>query len=210
VSTNEQPRVGEFSKARLEAFSDGVVAIAITLLVLELHTPVPVHDSLLRGLLHEWPSFTAYVVSFFAVGAFWINHHQFFLPIKRVDYGLVLWNLVLLLCVSLWPFTTKVLAEYLHTGEHLSGAAAIYIGGYFALGVSWAATYLHVQRAGLFDSEDSGDVVHLKRWRNYGGPIGYGSAMIVALFSPYAGLIIATAVLIYYFLPARLARTSGA
>src|SRR5690242_2100805 len=97
---------------RLEAFSDGVFAIAITLLVIELHVPTG-HEGLVRGLEHEWPRYLGYFVSFAFIGGVWIAHSNMTRFLKAVDPELMRLNLILLLFVSFLPFTTAVAATHL-------------------------------------------------------------------------------------------------
>src|ERR1700719_738466 len=99
--------------SRIEAFSDGVFAIAITLLILEIKVPHRNQGPLAAGLIDQWPSYVAYLLSFFFVGIIWLNHHRMFTLIKKSDDGLMLLNLLLLLGVSVVPFPTAVLAERL-------------------------------------------------------------------------------------------------
>src|SRR5215470_9469621 len=96
------------SAGRLEAFSDGVLSIAATLLVLELHVPES-GDNLGAALLAQWPSYAAYVVSFITIGIIWVNHHQLFALVRRVDRTLLFLNLALLMVVSVLPFPTAIL-----------------------------------------------------------------------------------------------------
>jgi uncharacterized membrane protein len=103
-------------KGRAEAFSDGVLAVAITLLVLDLHTYPSGHGSLAHQLGENWPSFVAYVVSFLVIGVIWVNHHALFTLIERVDRVLLFENLILLMFVTTLPFTTSTLADYVHLG----------------------------------------------------------------------------------------------
>src|SRR6201995_5496749 len=103
-------------KGRLEAFSDGVLAVAITLLVLDLHASVGQKDaeghvlSLWDQVHEQWPAYLAYLISFFVIGVIWINHHALCALLVRVDRALLFYNLVLLLWVSTIPFTPSVLA----------------------------------------------------------------------------------------------------
>src|ERR1700759_1438633 len=99
------------SPSRLEAFSDGVFAIAITLLVLDLGVPEPGSGSLGHELLAQWPSYASYVISFLTIGIIWINHHAAFGRLRVVDHSILIWNLALLMTVSVLPFTTRLMAE---------------------------------------------------------------------------------------------------
>jgi len=100
------------SKTRLEAFSDGVFAIAITLLVLELAVRPP--GTPLEQVLHAWPSYLAYVVSFLTIGAAWLGHNEMTDRLERADQILLRVNLLLLLVVVFLPFPTRLVAESLH------------------------------------------------------------------------------------------------
>jgi uncharacterized membrane protein len=104
-------------RGRLEAFSDGVLAVAITLLVLDLHVDAGEgKPSLVHQLGALWPQISAYVVSFLVIGVIWVNHHALCLLLGRVDRGLVFVNLMLLLFVTTLPFTTSVLADFIRDG----------------------------------------------------------------------------------------------
>jgi uncharacterized membrane protein len=111
--TDEEParRPRQFRTNRLEAFSDGVFAIAITLLVLEISVPAGAETHLLRAVLDQWPSYLAYVVSFSTIGAVWVAHSAITEYLVGADLGLVRLNLLPLLVVSFLPFPTKLLAE---------------------------------------------------------------------------------------------------
>src|SRR4051812_39313370 len=98
------------STNRLEAFSDGVFAIAITLLVLEIHVPKPGHGgSLGHELAAQWPSYAAFVISFLTIGIIWINHHAMVRRLRVADPSILIWNLLLLMTVSVLPFTTALM-----------------------------------------------------------------------------------------------------
>ena len=114
------------STGRLEAFSDGVFAVAITLLVLNLTVPEVASGGLWNGLQKEWPRFASYVVSFLVIGIIWVNHHGLFRQIVRVDRILLFFNLILLMSVVLIPFSTGLLARYITAGANSHVAAAIY------------------------------------------------------------------------------------
>ena len=96
--------------SRIEAFSDGMFAIAITLLILEVKVPVPAEGHLAQGLVKQWPSYLAFVLSFVYIGVMWMNHHRMFTHIRRSNDTLLVLNLLLLLGVTAVPFPTAVLA----------------------------------------------------------------------------------------------------
>jgi uncharacterized membrane protein len=174
------------SKARLEAFSDGVFAIAITLLVLEVKVPsADSGHSLAHGLLELWPSYAGFSVSFITIGIIWVNHHAVFATVKSVDRTLLFKNLLLLLTVSFIPFPTAVMAEYLRadSGENL--AAAFYAGWFFVMGVAFRQIWPHAARD----------------WASRVGPALYLAAAAVAFLSAYVSLAVCAALAIYYALP---------
>src|SRR5204863_6829827 len=112
---------------RLEAFSNGVFAIAITLLVLEMKVPHDAGLGLGRALLDGWPSYFGFLTSFATIGIMWINHHRIFRLVGRIDHTLLILNGLLLLGVTFVPYPTAVLATYLgHPGDRI--AAAFYSG----------------------------------------------------------------------------------
>jgi uncharacterized membrane protein len=133
---------------RVEAFSDGVLAIAITLLVLDLRVPArdTLQGSLAEALAREWPSYAAYVTSFLVIGIIWINHHAVFQLIDQVDRMLLFVNLLLLMSVAAIPFTTSLLAEYLTAGRDARTAAAVYSGVMLAMAVAFSAIYARAAR----------------------------------------------------------------
>jgi uncharacterized membrane protein len=174
------------SKARLEAFSDGVFAIAITLLVLEIKVP-PAHGghSLAHGLLDLWPSYAGFSVSFITIGIIWVNHHAVFATVDSVDRTLLFKNLLLLLTVSFIPFPTAVMAEYLRadSGENL--AAALYAGWFFVMGIAFRQIWPHAAR----------------NLASRVGPGLYLTAAAVAFLNAYASLAICASLALYYALP---------
>src|SRR5258708_37257188 len=96
----------------IEAFSDGVIAVAITLLILDIHVP-NVQTGLLKALLNQWPSYLGYVTSFLIITIFWANHHNMFRHIHQVDYPLLLINALFLMCIAFIPFATALLTKYI-------------------------------------------------------------------------------------------------
>ncbi len=137
------------SSRRLEAFSDGVFAIAITLLVLDLVVPAR-EETAAHGLAHalasEWPAYFAYLVSFLAIGIIWVNHHAVFDRVRFVDRRVLFANLFLLLMVSLIPFPTRLLAEYLTAADGSHVAAAVYSATMLLMGVSFGLLWASLTR----------------------------------------------------------------
>jgi uncharacterized membrane protein len=114
-------------RGRLEAFSDGVLAVAITLMALNLMVAGPGYGPLAHQLADKWPAFVAYLISFFTVGIIWVNHHALVSTIVTVSRLLLFLNLVLLLFVVMVPFATATVADYLaHGGFDAQVAVAVY------------------------------------------------------------------------------------
>jgi uncharacterized membrane protein len=132
------------SKGRLEAFSDGVFAIAITLLVLTIPQP---SLSRYRDLAHElwktWPSLAAYTVTFAVIGIMWLNHHSVFTHFARADRGLVFWNLFLLFSVALLPYPTGIFGTAISKGQGERVAAFVYSVLMFLNACAWAGLWLY-------------------------------------------------------------------
>ena len=135
----------EKETARIEAFSDGVFAIAITLLILEIKIPNVGSGALSQQLIRQWPSYFAFVVSFAFIGIMWINHHRLFTHIKRSDNTLLFLNLQLLLGVTAVPFPTAVLAQHLGTANQRT-AAILYHGTYFVIAIFFNVLWGYARR----------------------------------------------------------------
>lgn len=186
---------------RIEAFSDAVFAIAITLLVLEIKVPHP-STTLGRSLINLWPSYLAYTISFIVLGAIWINHHAMFQHISRVDQLLLFFNILFLMSVAFLPFSTAVLAQTLHDRESVSLATAFYGGTLTVLGIlvniKWR--YAAHKRRLIGDHVPDSDI---KRYghRLLTGPVSYGIAALIALIAPWLALTLYVAVNVYYLWP---------
>jgi uncharacterized membrane protein len=190
------------STTRLEAFSDGVIAVAITLLILDLHVP-DVSHGLGHALLRQWPSYAAYVTSFITIGIIWINHHAAIGRLREIDHGIMTINLLLLMSIVLLPFTTSLMSSYLKRsqGEHL--AAAIYSASLLVMGILFLALnrYVLVARSRLLATEIPAQRRRRIVMRNVAGIGPYAVATALAPVSPYATLAICFAVAAYYALP---------
>lgn len=192
-------------KGRLEAFSDGVLAIAITLLVLEIKVPVPVGGGLnLPGeLAAQWPSYVGYVVSFATIGVVWINHHATLHRVQTVDHTLIILNLVLLMTTCVIPWTTALLAGYLSQPHGARLAAVIYAGSFLVLTGSFylLQRYVLFGRGRLIGGQvDTATRTRVER-RNRLGLLPYALATAVGIYSAYVTLAICALIAVYYALP---------
>lgn len=188
---------------RLEAFSDGVMAIAITLLVLDLKVPPHAEASahgLAAALGHEWPSYAAYLVSFLVIGIIWINHHAMFTQVRRVDRAVLFTNLGLLMVVSLIPFPTRLLADYLTSdGSDASVAAAAYSATMLGMAVAFTGLWWAITRdAGLLHEhlDRAAGRAALRRFSL--GLVVYGGCIGLAFVNAYATLAVHGALALYY------------
>ncbi|MEC3952908.1 TMEM175 family protein [Nocardia sp. CDC153] len=145
ASTEDVP-ARPLSASRVEAFSDGIMAIAITLLVIDIRLPEERGD-LLKQLLGLWPSYLAYLGSFATIGVVWLTHHSFFAGIRQVNGQLQVGNLLLLFCVAFLPFPTTVLAHHLEDGGRNAGiATAFYFLTAAVQAVAWIIMWTAVRR----------------------------------------------------------------
>jgi len=199
TSGMEKPS-GEKETGRLEAFSDGVFAIAMTLLVLELKVPHPATVSsraFSAALAAQWPSYVSFITSFFTVLVMWVHHHVIFRLVKRVDARLLFANGFLLMLVTVVPFPTAAIAEYLKTPA-APAACAFYAGVFFAIAIAFYLLLLAAFRDSMLDPRASHARIARFR-RNYRlGPPLYLAALIAAPFSPLLSLGICTALWIFW------------
>jgi uncharacterized membrane protein len=191
------------STNRLEAFSDGVFAIAITLLVLELHVPKPASGELGHELLAQWPSYVAYIITFITIGIIWINHHAAFSRLRSVDHSILMLNLLLLLTVSVLPFTTALMAAYLKEGEGERLAAGIYGASFLVMGGVFVLTNRQIllRRPQLLNEPIASETARRLLYFAALGQIPYVLAVALALVSPYVTLAICALTAVYYSLP---------
>jgi len=188
-------------RGRLESFSDGVFAVAITLLALNLTVAGPGHGRLLNLLGHSWPAFAAYVVSFFTIGVIWVNHRSLFSGLARVDRVLLFLNLLLLLFMVAIPFTTATLSDYLRRGgENAHIAAALYGLVMTGMGISFALIFNWAIRRGLMIETMTKKARRDAQLRFGLGMVVYIIATGVSFLSAPAALVCYGAVAAYYVL----------
>ncbi|WP_425828047.1 TMEM175 family protein [Streptomyces fractus] len=198
---NEPKGQGSGDSGRLEAFSDGVFAIAITLLILEVEVPHVEHgESLWRALGQQWPSYAAYVVSFLVIGIIWVNHHQVFSHVIRVDRPLMFLNLLLLMIVAALPWPTALLAEYLRSDDAAAHtAAAVYSFTMVAMSLAFQALWWHLTRSGhLFHPRVDPEGARGTRARFALGSLGYPATVALAFVSAPLTLAAHAVLALYY------------
>ena len=183
---------------RVEAFSDGVFAIAITLLILA----VGIEEALAEGhvadhLLDIWPAYLAYAVSFVTVGIMWVNHHLVFRQFARVDRPLLLLNILLLMMIAFTPYPTRVVAEAAHTAADRRAAALLYGITMTLTAICFFAVWIYGSRRLLRADADRREVTGITRSYLPGTPL-YATATLLALVSPIASLIMFATLALFY------------
>jgi len=202
LAVGDDPRMDASGTSRLEAFSDGVFAIAATLLVLEF--AIRSHGDLGHQLLHLWPAYLAYATSFLTIGIIWMNHHFCVEAIARADRVLMFLNLLLLLTVAFLPFPTRLVAHYL---EHGGERAAVY--AYDATFVLMAVIfnvwwrYASAGRRLIGERVPESTVRAITRAFAPGVPM-YTVTLLVAIWSPLASVALTFAVAAFYLSSAAL------
>jgi uncharacterized membrane protein len=191
---------------RLEAFSDGVFAIAITLLILEVHVP-QIDDSTTPGaradsLLRQWPSYVGYLIGFITIGNAWINHHNLLRLIARVSHSLLLANLLLLLAIGFIPFPTALLADTLGRQSEQVGAV-VYACAFAFTAVAFNLLWFATKRV-LKPGAPATAVAAIDRSFRLGPPVS-GAAILITFVYPTVGIAVIAGLVILYLLP----RSSG-
>ena len=187
-------------RARMEAFSDGVFAVAITLLVVNLAVPKHGGPPIVHQLSAAWPSFVAYLISFLTIGIIWVNHHALVTNIAVVDRTLLFLNLLLLMFVVTIPFSTAMMADFLTSGgQDADVATAIYALDFELMSLCFAAVFEWTLRE---DARLHIPVPESARWavrRRFGaGLLPYAVAIGLAFLSPYVALALTGLVAVYY------------
>jgi uncharacterized membrane protein len=186
-------------KNRVEAFSDGVLAIAITLLIIEVRIPEAEEGGLWDEFVDAWPQLAAYFVSFFIIGIIWVNHHALFLQVKKVDRPLLFFNLLLLLFVVVIPFSTAVLADYIRDSDNSHIAAAIYSGTMLLVALAYQATWRWILRDDrLLHEPVDARIVRAAKIRFGAGVVVYLGTIALSFVSALATLIVHFLIALYY------------
>jgi uncharacterized membrane protein len=195
---------------RLETFADGVIAIAITLLILEVKVPGVPGKRLGAEVLHMWPSYAGYLVSFLTIGVIWVNHHHMFKLIQRTTHAFLMLNVVFLMTIAFLPWPTALVAAYIRdpSGRHVAavvyGLTMVSIAVMFNLVWWYAAQRRRLLVAGI----DPAAIARINR-SYLMGPIVYGIAAAIAPVNAFASLSIYAALAVYWLLPGTGPRAVG-
>jgi uncharacterized membrane protein len=189
----ESNSISQMTAARLEAFSDGVIAVIITIMVLELHVP---HEDGWAGLWSVTPRLSVYLLSFFMVGIYWINHHELIRRTESIDY-LVLWsNLIFLFVLSLVPF----FVDYLDEKNFSSFSTLLYDLTMLVAGAAFFLLRWAVMRrqwyAGVLGRRDTSEL-----WKHGVSLAIYLVAIAVAFYKPWLSLAIVALVTVVWVVP---------
>jgi uncharacterized membrane protein len=185
--------------SRIETFADGVFAIAATLLILNVDAQISedVHD-LGTELLHIWPSYLAYAVSFVTIGIMWINHHTVMSQIDRTDRRFLVATVGLLLCIAFVPFPTRLVAEHIR-GDGAQDAALAYGFTMVATAIMFSVTWFYASRGKRLLRPDADPAIVTGISRSYlPGPGIYLAATLIAFASPTTSVVLFMAIALFY------------
>lgn len=179
---------------RLAALTDGVFAIAITLLSLDVAVPTIAGagsgSDLIEALIDQWPSYLAYTVTFFLIGAYWINHHRMFNLLRGVNHTFLILNIFFLMAIAIIPFPNAFLAEYARDPELRGVAAAVYGLAMVALAAMFNLVWWYAGRNMRLVEPDCDPARVRKVLNSYlVGPIAYGLAVLLTLVAPLVSMV---------------------
>jgi uncharacterized membrane protein len=200
---SSQPRRRGFRTGRLEAFSDGVFAIAVTLLVLDLGVAATAGQDLGAAIRDLWPSYLAYVASFSTIGAAWLGHNAITEYLERADAAFVRLNLLLLLFVSFLPFPTRLVAEFIHQDKAERVAVTFYGIVLLLSSVLLQVLWRYAVRAHLVRPDTADEEVELLTERLTPGLGAYVVLIVAGLFLPIIAVIGFLGIALYYIIPFR-------
>jgi uncharacterized membrane protein len=197
----------EQGTVRLETFSDGVFAIAATLLVLEFS--VSSGRNLGHQLVHLWPAYLAYATTFVTIGIIWMNHHHTVSLIDHTDRTMLFINNLLLLTIAFLPFPTKLVADYLHKdGEQ--AATLAYAATFVVMATLHQVWWQYARRNRRLIADGVSDAALRAVDRAYApGIVLYGIVLVLAFFSPLAAVFLTFAIAAFYLPSAALFDRGG-
>ena len=188
---------------RIDIFSDGVFAIAITLLVLELAVPEGDVENAGKALLEQWPMYLAYVVSFASIGSAWLMHSLITEHLERTDSIFLRLNLLLLFFVSVVPFPTHMLSNFIHNPDAERIAATVYGINLIAMAAVLSALWHYARSEGLVKHErDDAELQSITR-KLEPGLATYVAAILVGLLLPRAAVVLYGLIALYILIPFR-------
>ena len=192
---------------RIEAFSDGVFAIAITLLIIEIGVPrVTGDESLSEALGDLWPSYGAYVLSFVMIGIYWVNHHSLFRLFVRTDHFFLMLNVFFLMAIAFLPFPTAVLGEYLNDSAQRDIAVRLYALGLLLPAFGWIVVWLYANARSLVDERLAPEYVRFLTVQYLLSNVLYSSALMLSFLNVWVALTIVVGLTLLYLLPPRRPR----
>ncbi len=200
------------SKHRIEAFTDGVFAIAITILVLELKLPQLVHTAnlnqdLWKAIANQWPKFLSYMISFGIVGLYWVGHHLMFHYIKHTDRMFLFLNNLYLMVIAFMPFPAALLGQYSDSRT----AIIVYAGTLITAGLLYNLLWRYASRhRRLVDERMSDRLIHLVNKIILAAPMIYLIAIALAFIHPRASLILFVVTPLLYIVPGPIDRLMSA
>ena len=203
--TNEDPPPGPVRRGlrtgRLEAFSDGVFAIAVTLLVLNIALPAGAEKHLLRSVADLWPSYLAYVVSVSTIGAMWLGHNAITEYLERTDVGFVRLNLLLLLVIAFIPFPTRLFADYIGKDSPERVAGTVYGLSLLLASALLLALWRYALRNRLVRPDAADEEIQFLTKRLTPGLAGYPVLIAAGLFIPVIAAIGYLGIALFYIIP---------
>jgi uncharacterized membrane protein len=199
--SRRDPDPGERNPARVVAFTDAVIAIAVTLLVLDIRAPEDTRH-LLQGLAALWPSYLSYAITFMLIGQIWANHHVMFDHIRHVDRLVLFLNTVLLMDIALLPFAARVLANSFRDGQGERTAVVVHGLAFELAAVLFNVIWWHARRDRrlLASSIDAAGVRAIAR-RFLLALAWIGAGTLLGALLPVLGVIVIAAFVVYYWLP---------
>jgi len=187
------------SKGRVEAFSDGVFAVAATLLIFNIQLDKTAPGGLLAALLAAWPKYAAYVASFLTIGVMWINHHGLFERIARLNRTLVFLNLLLLMAIVFLPFPTAVLGSNILVPHDANTAASFYALNAFVIAVFFSVVWTYTLMHPDLLAPDLDREAAMRSWPRFSaGLLAYLICIPLGQFSAMAVVIVCAALAVYY------------
>jgi uncharacterized membrane protein len=187
------------SKGRVEAFSDGVFAVAATLLIFNIQIDKTAPGGLLAALLAAWPKYAAYVASFLTIGVMWMNHHGLFERILRLDRALLFLNLLLLMAIVFIPFSTAELGTNIQVPRDANTAASLYAINAFVIAIFFGAVWWYALMHSDLLAPNVDRQAALRAWPRFSvGSVVYLACVPLGQFSPIAVVFVCAALAVYY------------